>query len=140
MEKIIFVNESEPYLSAENLNTIQDNVENEIENIKNEISGEEWENLTLLNGFETYDGTSYGIAQYKKIGNQVFLRGFLRTGAIETIFANLPEGFRPKTNCYLTIVDQSEVPKPIRIYPNGDMKIFTYTQYFDLTGNSFFID
>lgn len=35
MEKINFVNNSEPYLSAENLNQIQNNVEIEINEIKN---------------------------------------------------------------------------------------------------------
>lgn len=34
MEKITFVNESEPYLSAENLNAMQDNMENAIEQQK----------------------------------------------------------------------------------------------------------
>ena len=133
MEKITFVNESAPYLSAENLNQMQDNVENA-------IIGEEWKDMSLLNDFETYDGTTYGKAQYKKIGNQVYLRGMLKTGASDTIFANLPVGYRPKTNCYISGVDSSDFAKLIRIYPNGDMKISEYSGYFDLTGNSFFVD
>ena len=33
MKKITFVNDSEPYLSAENLNQLQDNIEEEINKI-----------------------------------------------------------------------------------------------------------
>lgn len=39
MEKIEFKNNSEPYLSAENLNKIQDSIENDIDNLKETING-----------------------------------------------------------------------------------------------------
>lgn len=94
MEKIEFKNNSEPYLSAENLNQIQNNIENAIPTIENSLDSDSTTNapsvhavnnmiktqdvaisvgvltITGTTGFEKFDQeTSYTIEQgYKCLG------------------------------------------------------------------------
>lgn len=51
MEKITFVNNSEPYLSAENLNQLQTNIEKELEELKNK-SKLLWTNSNASSNFD----------------------------------------------------------------------------------------
>lgn len=74
MEKINFVNNSEPYLSAENLNQMQENIENTISNVTSESSignattgklGVEWGQVEVTSGESgtTAQGTTIYVGQ-----------------------------------------------------------------------------
>lgn len=59
-----------------------------------------WTAVTLKSGISA---GSYGTPQYKKIGNQVFLRGSYqgtKVSGTTLILGTLPSGFRPSTNIY----------------------------------------
>lgn len=60
-----------------------------------------WIDLPLINGAEAYDESLR--PQYRKIDNQVFLRGVVnRITGPNMIFAQLPEGFRPPSqSCFV---------------------------------------
>ena len=56
MEKINFVNGQSPYISATNLNNLQDNVENAINGIKKEITtGQEYATNEYIDGKRVYE-------------------------------------------------------------------------------------
>jgi hypothetical protein len=56
MEKINFVNGKSPYISATNLNKLQDNVENAINGIKKEITtGQEYATNEYIDGKRVYE-------------------------------------------------------------------------------------
>lgn len=63
--------------------------------------GTSWAALTLNTGWVNY-GSPYDNAGYKKVGDLVFLEGFVvRTSGTETIIATLPVGYRPAAQkCY----------------------------------------
>jgi hypothetical protein len=53
-----------------------------------------WTAPTFLNGWSNYSTAVYQQAGYRKIGDQVFLRGLVKGGTLGVIFT-LPVGFRP---------------------------------------------
>lgn len=106
--------------------------------INSKIDGEEWHDMVLINNWETY-AQDYQKAQYKKRGNQIFLRGLIRNGNDNTVFTQLPEGYRPLLNNYLTVCDDNG-GNSIKINSSGELTAFTYSSWLSLTGTSFFID
>lgn len=52
-----------------------------------------WVNMTYLNSWRTYPG--YQALQYRKIGDIVYLRGFVQSPGTATAMATLPSGFWP---------------------------------------------
>ncbi|MET0785604.1 MAG: hypothetical protein ABWY25_02735, partial [Paenisporosarcina sp.] len=55
-----------------------------------------WTNLTMQNGW--FNPGSYNIAQYRKVGDIVYLRGVIN-GTLNSLPAfTLPAGFRPPAN------------------------------------------
>ena len=52
-----------------------------------------WVNITLQNGWTT--GGAFQTAQYRKIGDNVVVRGVIRGGTMGVIAFNLPAGYRP---------------------------------------------
>jgi hypothetical protein len=52
-----------------------------------------WANLTMQNAWVSY-GTGYA-PQYRKIGDEVQIRGLMKSGATSTAAFTLPVGFRP---------------------------------------------
>lgn len=52
-----------------------------------------WTNVTYTNGWNTYPG--YQPLQYRKIGDMVYLRGFVQSPGGATSMGTLPAGFRP---------------------------------------------
>lgn len=65
--------------------------------------GSSWTALTLNTGWVNY-GAPYDNAGYKKVGDLVFLEGFVvRTSGTETIIATLPVGYRPAAQKYYTV-------------------------------------
>lgn len=80
-----------------NVSTLQNNVsaaQSAISDIEDAISDSGWINLTLNSGWSCQYNTD--VAQYRKIGNVVYLRGLLNaTQSAGQVIGTLPEGFRP---------------------------------------------
>jgi hypothetical protein len=56
-----------------------------------------WTNATLINGWITASGTP----QYRKIGDNVQIRGNVGQGSQGSVITNIPAGFRPPFALYL---------------------------------------
>lgn len=53
-----------------------------------------WTAPTLLNSWQNYGG-AYRVAQYRKVGDRVEVRGFVKLGTLPGVIFTLPSGFRP---------------------------------------------
>ena len=64
-----------------------------------------WIEATLLNNWSNYNVTSYNSCGYRKIGNQVFLKGMVKSNTTLTTTTRyifqLPYGYRPKKSTYV---------------------------------------
>lgn len=99
-----------------------------------------WQAISLTNNWENY-GTGYQLAQYKKIGNQVFLRGLIRKGDNGTIAFTLPSGYRPPADLKFTTNTNNEGGTAVvTINASGTVTINHYTGWVALEQISFFID
>lgn len=93
------------------------------------MSGSEWKDMPWATGWTHYTpGASYQRGQFKKVGNEVKLRGLAYkpgSGGNNTI-AVLPDGFRPKKIQQCSITGQpNETGNPVMltINPNGTVSI-----------------
>ena len=59
-----------------------------------------WQTPTLLNGWVNYDTNAYQAARYRKIGDEVYITGLVRSGTLGTAVFNLPVGYRPLRNLH----------------------------------------
>ena len=99
-----------------------------------------WQSITLENGWENY-GAEYQSAQYKKVGNKVFLRGLIRNGSNGTTAFTLPSEYRPLASLKLTTnTDNAGGTAVITITSSGTVTINYYTNWVALEQISFFID
>lgn len=62
--------------------------------ITNYVTPTLWTTMALVGSWGNFGGTCQ-VAQYRKIGDRVFLRGCIKGGAIGTAFFTMPAGFRP---------------------------------------------
>jgi hypothetical protein len=134
MQKIDFKNlpDTSTPLNAENFNQLQTNVEDA-------ITGSDWTNMTFVNGWSNYSD-NYSLGQYKKIGNQVFLRGFI-TGGTSDLVTTLPEGFRPIRGVYDTFVKDNTTFGTAIVSSNGNVSLWGYDPNgWNSFNFSFFID
>lgn len=53
-----------------------------------------WTAPTLQNSWANY-GAPYQLAQYRKVGDEVQMRGLVRLGTVGSVICTLPVGFRP---------------------------------------------
>jgi hypothetical protein len=53
-----------------------------------------WTAVTFLNGWSNY-GSGFQTMQYRKVGDIVYLRGFVKGGTASTAVFALPVGYRP---------------------------------------------
>lgn len=110
-------------------------------NIVKKIEGTEWIDLDLNTDWENLSG-DYFPAQYKKINNQIHLRGMIKNPNNNTnkSILTLPAGIRPKKITYINF-NMSDSFLSCYIRPDGIVNIANYN-----TGNwisitaSFFID
>lgn len=110
-------------------------------NIVKKIEGTEWTDLDLNTDWENLSD-DYFPAQYKKINNQIHLRGMIKNPNNNTnkSILTLPAGIRPKKNTYINF-NMSDSFLSCYIRPDGIVNISNYN-----TGNwisitaSFFID
>lgn len=106
-----------------------------------------WTAATLLNGWVNSDPTNYQSASYKKIGNRVFLRGYI-TGASATssTIMTLPAGFYDDKHNVLATATLSGTPATVtlRVLNSGNVIIqntaYTTVGVFSLDGLSFSVD
>lgn len=88
--------------------------------ITNALADSGWVNMTLQNGAQAYNSSL--IPSYRKYGKEVFLRGCLKGVTLNTIFATLPEGYRPAMVRYYTVAT-SNITVTIEMGVNGQLKI-----------------
>lgn len=61
-----------------------------------------WTAVVFQNSWVNFGGT-YQVAQYKKVGKRVYVRGAIKTGASGTVAFTLPAGYRPAANVIFTL-------------------------------------
>jgi hypothetical protein len=85
-------------LTAAELNANFAAVKTEMELLSGEATP--WTNATLGTGWTNYGGATYGPAQYRRLGNLVYLRGLITSGSatydmVAATVLTLPVGYRP---------------------------------------------
>ena len=112
------------------------------------VTGPEWKDLGYGSGYES---PGFGFApQYRRIGNQVFLRGTskINSGNLpnETIypFGELPENYRPKSVVYFVAKSNGAEYVTGQVNPGGSISISPGSNenktYMSLDNINFFID
>lgn len=107
-----------------------------------------WANITLDNGWVNQDATNYASAGYQKIGNRVWLRGYISgVSATSATIGTLPVGNRPTTGVYRMMTGSRQTTSAecinVRVSSSGDLIISNspYTvNSIALDGMSFEID
>lgn len=97
-------------------------------NAKTDDSG--WINMSLINGWASH-GTQWQQPSYRKIGNQIFIRGLISGGNNDSICANLPSAYRPSKITYFNSASGEGVARGT-ISTNGNLTIESYTDWVDL--------
>lgn len=84
-------------------------------------SDTDWVNFTLENGATAYSAAL--TPAYRKYGKEIYLRGCIKNiTTVGTVFATLPENFRPTMTRYYTIATGS-ITATIEIGTNGQLKV-----------------
>lgn len=97
-----------------------------------------WIDLPLKNNWAALGG-NYATPQYRKINNQVFIRGLINNGT-NTQIAQLPEGFRPLKTIYGVYVTD-DTTKAVLIEKSGSIHLQNYiSSSWSALNISFFID
>ena len=97
-----------------------------------------WIDLPLKNNWAALGG-NYATPQYRKINNQVFIRGLINNGT-NTQIAQLPEGFRPLKTIYEVYVT-NDTAKAALIEKSGSIYLQNYiSSSWSALNISFFID
>jgi Tfp pilus assembly protein PilE len=102
-----------------------------------------WTNLTLVNGWVWYDGSSgmFSTPQYTKTSdNVVQLKGLIRSGSTtyDTNIATLPAGFRPKGRLIYTTGNSGGYAR-LDILPTGEIRFEGSTNGWQALDNVMFI-
>ena len=90
---------------------------------------EEWKTLPLAEGITQYSSADHYKCQYKKVGNQVFIRGCIKgvsTGNV--VIATLPTGYRPTSTArYVNGYNTSKGGTILSYETDGDLVFVGYT-------------
>ena len=110
-------------------------------NIVKKIEGTEWTDLELNTDWRNLGGNYYN-AQYKKVNNQIYLRGLIKNSNNNTnkTVLTLPEGIRPQKIPYL-MFNMSDTFVSAYITAGGEIRLAQYTQnnWVSIEAN-FFVD
>lgn len=101
--------------------------------------GGSWNNLSFISGWGNLGG-GWQTGQYKKIGDMVFLRGFVyRTSGSSAYIATLPSGYRPPAPDRWAVTTDAGAHGNIQIDSNGDIQVIvgSPTDYMTLSGIAF---
>lgn len=111
-------------------------------NYINEKVDGEWHDVTFSIGWQNHSDT-YQSAQYKKIGNHVFLRGLIKNpnASPSTNILTVPSGFRP-TKCTYFVVNENDAFCSAYMSPEGVLNVASYTQneWIDISNINYFVD
>lgn len=112
----------------------------------NDLKGGNWTDIALINTYNYYDATIYNKLQYKKVSNEVFIRGMLTNSVAnpQGYYATcgvLPEECRPKKITYLIADETGEVCDCV-VQPDGEIRIYNKkaNNWISLDSIRFFID
>lgn len=144
-ERMGWTNENPPALNDTNLDLFEDHIQNALDTIGDDTG---WTNLILEN-VTAHDKGGSSQPQYKKKGNQVFVRGAVEgawDGNNNLVIATLPDGFRPANQLYRILPTQGSIYTRLRITSQGVMDIeqvlnlasgenYTSNRWFDLELN-----
>lgn len=100
-----------------------------------------WRSTASFNTGWTNFGTGWATVSFRRIGNQVFLRGLAKrvSGTTATIFT-LPVGYRPAGNEIFAVISGGNVLARIDVRTTGAVNQDTGTaSYCSLSGISFFV-
>ena len=129
-----------------NVNKITADDMNEIKRVVNELGADTgWQNITYEHTYSSYDASGFNPLQYRKIGNQVFVRGMIKSTTTNPVGANasagtLPATAKPAKGVYF-IVNNADVPISTNINASGEIRVFnTLASWIALDGINFFID
>ncbi len=104
------------------------NVVDAINEVKINDTG--WIPLTLINNWAIH-GSQWQQPAYRKVNNEVFVRGLVSGGIANSVCANLPSGYRPGKTTYFIAASDEGVGKGT-IAANGDLTVESYTIWIDL--------
>ncbi len=107
-----------------------------------DVACNRWITPTLTDGWSNYQATSHYDVAFRRINNQVFLRGLVAGGSVGTSYKifTLPEGYRPNHTVMCTTMASSELAR-CDVYTDGRVVAnFGSNGWFNLTGISFFVD
>ena len=114
MALVTFVNDSAPYLNAENLN-------NNFNEINNKTIPEDISNLI------TFENDEQAYGQFKKIGNMVMItyQGSAKTHTANKTLFTLPSGYRPSgsSSVFVPFVKNNNAYGIIEINTSGVCKV-----------------
>lgn len=91
---------------------------------KDDIQSTPWQNANLQNGWSHHP--EYEKVQFSKtFDGIVYLKGTCRNGTTnrETLLFNLPEGFRPTTSLFKSVLNNDFNHAVIGIYPSGNVVV-----------------
>ena len=87
-----------------------------------QIAESAWTDLVLENNVQAYSTAQK--PQYKKIGNQLFIRGVVKNvTTLPTTIGTLPEGYRPSRRLILSGMGINTTPIRVEIETTGEIKI-----------------
>lgn len=96
-----------------------------------------WIDLELVNSWKNLEG-DYPILQYRKINDQVFIKGVVLSGT-RNIIAKLPNEIKPTKNIYGLYV-ANDVPQPAIIGNDGYLYFINYSSAWSAINVSYFLD
>jgi hypothetical protein len=79
-----------------------------------------WLNVTFMNGWTNY-ASGFQTAQYRKIGDIVYLRGLVAGGTVGQPICNLPVGYRPPAHLIFATDTQTNAHGRCDVYSNGNI-------------------
>lgn len=83
-----------------------------------------WASPTLLNSWVNAGGV-YQVAQYRKVGDMVQLRGSVKNGTVGTAMFNLPAGFRPPAQVVFATLDGLNAAARFDVEAGGNVSMLT---------------
>ena len=103
------------------------------------MNGGGWITLPLATGIEQYSSDDKYKCQYRKIGNQVFVRGCVKgASANNTTLATLPTGYRPSTTArYVNGYNPIKGGTILTYETDGDIIFVGYTSNTTVTSTDF---
>lgn len=112
----------------------------------NALKGGGWNDIALINTYNYYDATNYNKLQYKKVSNEVFIRGMLTNSVAnpQGYYATcgfLPTECRPQKPVYF-IINENGTSTNCSIEQDGGIRVFNKkaNQWISLDSIRFFID